>query len=534
MAGREDNVYPTFLETPLTFRILPCAPKLSQTAFTVTALTIINMQQTPELELTDLPWRERICKHDSTKFMKFIQSTPTHGVVHIFTGKSVIRRLFWLLILLAAGGYCFYNILDRIQFLLSNPTTTSTTVVRQETLAFPAVTICNLNIVKRSYLEELGSAGVNISDLLDVDLTCSSCNQSNINVDAEGLNLTRITLEGGHQVEDLILSCYFNGKKCSIDNFTPVLTRLGVCYSFNSGPANISTLTGTGPRFGLQLVVDIEQEEYAATLNADAGIALIVHSQGEPGEPTDAGITIPPGHAARIGLRKKIVRDQSKTSMCRQAHSNDFNFLPDIYEYSMSACLVDKYFTSVAEHCGCIDSSVPARPRRGWLSTLSDCGVAQLCCTFCVFATAPRSGCPSACQYTTYTTTVSYSSFPSEYAIQNYYNFSRELIQQNLLSVSVFFQDFNVEEQTTTDAYGLTALLSDIGGQLGLFLGASVVSVLEFVLWVLDELKDRCVGVNDRKLLRWLRRRILQCKRWEREAKAQLESIELELGRTQD
>ena len=94
-----------------------------------------------------------MCKNDSRKFMKYIESTPTHGVVHIFTGKSIIRRLFWLLIVLVAAGYCLYNISDRIRYLSSNPTSTTTSLVQQASLEFPAVTICNLNSVKRSYLE---------------------------------------------------------------------------------------------------------------------------------------------------------------------------------------------------------------------------------------------------------------------------------------------------------------------------------------------------------------------------------------------
>lgn len=488
-------------------------------------------QESSDHELTDLPWRERICKDDSRKFMKYIQSTPTHGVVHIFTGRSNIRRLFWLLIVLVAGGYCLYNISDRVQHLLRNPTFTSTSIVRKESLEFPAVTICNLNSVKRSYLEDLGSAGVDVSSLTKFNFT--TCSQSDIiNTGEEGLNLSKILREGGHQAEDLIKECYFMGRSCSVENFSAVVTRLGVCYTFNSDRTTISSSIGTGPRFGLQLTLNIEQDEYTNTLNNDAGVALVTHPQEEPGEPTDAGITVPPGHAARVGLTKKVVWDRSNTAVCRRTHEG-FNFLPDSYEYSLSACLVDQFFTAVAEHCRCIDSSAVARPSSGQFANLPDCGVDELCCTFHVFATAARSGCLSACQYTRYSTTISYSSFPAQYAadiLSETANISRDHIQENLLSVSVFFQDFSVEEQTTSDVYGVSALLSDIGGQLGLFLGASVVSILEFFLWLLDEVKDRCVGVNDKKLIRWLHRRLLQCQRWEREAKAQLEI--LEVGRT--
>ena len=325
------------------------------------------------------------------------------------------------------------------------------------------------------------------------------------------------------------------GRRCE-DSFTRVVTRLGVCYSFNSDPTNISSSRAMGPRSGLHLTLNIEQEEYTNTISGDAGVILVIHSQREPGEPTEAGIAIPPGHAARVGLTKKIVRDLSYSS-CRQADSANFNFLPDMYTYSLSACLVDSYFIDIAEKCGCIDSSVLARPSSGQFATLPDCGVKDLCCSLKVFATAPTSSCPSACHYTSFPTTISYSSFPAEYAtdyLSAMTNISRDHIRKNLLSVSVFFQDFTVEEQVTRRVYGLTALLSDIGGQLGLFLGASVVSILEFFVWVLDETKDRCVGVNDRKLGRWLRRRVLQCRKWEKAVEAQLEEMGVTHTKTED
>ena len=34
--------------------------------------------------------------------------------------------------------------------------------------------------------------------------------------------------------------------------------------------------------------------------------------------------------------------------------------------------------------------------------------------------------------------------------------------------------------------------------------------------------------MNDKKLARWVRRRILQCKKWEREAKAELDRLEMD------
>lgn len=40
---------------------------------------------------------------------------------------------------------------------------------------------------------------------------------------------------------------------------------------------------------------------------------------------------------------------------------------------------------------------------------------------------------------------------------------------------------------------------------MGLFLGASIISIMEFVMWLLDEMKDRCFGVSDRKIDHWIK-----------------------------
>ena len=384
-------------------------------------------------------------------------------------------------------------------------------------VAFPVVTLCNLNSIKFSYMAKLlanaseGIDSVSSLDYLDV-FGCDTLDLSELDI-----NFRTLLRDGRHLEKDLVLDCKFMGQDCI---FTPILTRIGYCYEFNGGRNHSPILfaNGTGPRFGMQLTLNIEQDEYLQSFSNEAGAIMVIHPHGEPGEPSDAGITVPPGHGARIGLRKKIIKDASSSSTCKNSDSTkDFNFLFNEYKYSLSACLTDSYFTAVAEKCKCIDSSI-AHPSSGEYATFPDCDVTHLCCNWDVYLNTERSGCTSACRYVAYQASVSYSAFPSKRAaekLSHLLNISKEYIRENLMFVNIFFEDLNVQEVVTADAYGFIALISDIGGELSLFLGASVVTMLEFGVWILDELKDRFVGVNDKRILLWLRRKCTCSKRKE-------------------
>ena len=83
----------------------------------------------------------------------------------------------------------------------------------------------------------------------------------------------------------------------------------------------------------------------------------------------------------------------------------------------------------------------------------------------------------------------------------------------------MYYESQETEVEEIKNAYKFSALLSDIGGLLGLFLGMSVISMLEFGTWFLDEIKDRCFGVNDKKL-----------EEWYDAAEAELEALEMDIN----
>lgn len=451
---------------------------------------------------------QRLFKKDNKYFRKYVENTTAHGVVRIFTGKSIIRRLFWLVVVLGATAGCLNNIIDRIIFLAGQPTSTTVSLNRQPSLTFPAVTVCNLNEFRRDYVNALHP---NLSQVLrDVYYTDpetrngrAECNSEVANfttmANLTSLSLQNLSLVGSDLREQFIQFCSFAGRTCNVSQFAPVFTKLGLCYTFNSGEKEpVMNSNSTGTRSGLTLVLDINQLEYVSSNNFDAGVKVAVHPQSEPPRPDDIGVGVPPGRNAFISIRQREIVDNTRRNCRAESDLSNLNFLANEYNYSISSCRVDCLLTSTSDNCGCNVASDIFPPDNEVYKQRPQCNLTDICCQVEQYRVSQDCDCPSACSSKTYDIFSSYSAFPAQYALSDLNALLREditaLVENDLLSVNVYFETLNIETQTTSDAYGAVALLSDIGGQLGLFLGISVISIMELATWIIDEVKNRVFG----------------------------------------
>lgn len=445
---------------------------------------------------------------DTTVFKEYLKNTTTHGVARIFRSHySIVRRLFWLLVCIGAGIGCLYNCIDRIMLLARRPTSTTTTIRSQIPLTFPAVTICNLNYFTSAGLQsvnlrDVGSTALNI-DPLDPEAVSGCKMNLSSHPESKQVTLEDLNRRASQPLSELVLSCNFQGEPCDLErDFESSILGLGTCYTFNGIRRNPSLKSyGTGSRQGLLLYLNIDQDNYVASGLQDAGIRVSVHPVSEPSQALDQGISVPPGRIAFVGIQEERIINNAMVDCVHSNHIERLNFLLNTYSYSASACLTDCLFSVIANTCSCYHSRTSLPPVNPIYDDIRNCTFSDICCIQEVVNSPMNCTCPSACETIFYDRTTSYSSFPANYVSRLYQDVLGSNLSQNLVGLSVYFRTLSVRNETTVYSYSFVALLSDIGGQLGLFLGISVVSILEFSTWLFDEGVNRlcCLRVSWRK-----------------------------------
>ncbi|RMX47500.1 hypothetical protein pdam_00002209 [Pocillopora damicornis] len=99
--------------------------------------------------------------------------------------------------------------------------------------------------------------------------------------------------------------------------------------------------------------------------------------------------------------------------------------------------------------------------------------------------------CPVACESVEFSAQLSYSRYPANaYAdllLSKRKNLTgtpeenRRFLRDNLLELRIYFESLTYSDVKQVPSYDLYNLLGDVGGQIGLFLGASLLTLVEYL-----------------------------------------------------
>ncbi len=415
-------------------------------------------------------------------------STTTHGYKHIFTEHRVSTALLYVFRLLCLPGFLIL-IISSISAFISIPTATTVYTDHVSSLTFPAVTVCNLNGYNLSYLEEN-----NLTQIVKEAIYKGGERKGDYNKECASFvppgypehTLFKTVHETSQSRDSLIAKCHFLGKTCQPSMFTEYQVPNGKCFTFNGNKeGNPLSVGGSGFRHDLELVLNIQQDKFGGSVNGEVGALVSVHDYDGPALVWESGINVPVGHSAYLAVTNEQIEDRTNRARstkesreCIQPEEAEPFELFTSYNYSFRACRGECITQDLANTCHCLWTNSSGSKYR-------NCNISDICCIYDVLKFTTNCPCPVLCNHTSYKVVPSYSTFPSVAAVNNIadkFNISQETVRNNYLKVHVFYKSLSIVREITERSYSLTELISNIGGNMGLFLGIGIVTVLECIL----------------------------------------------------
>ncbi|XP_072048558.1 acid-sensing ion channel 1-like [Amphiura filiformis] len=433
---------------------------------------------------------------------EFAENTSLHGIARIFQSAGVILKLIWSVIFLAAFGLFIWQFSERVTAYLKFDYNTLVEVEHRSKITFPAVTICNYNRFYNSrvadeYRKHLDRV-LGFADTLDyyeINSENSWGDQSAESWDDE-FDFEEFADQSGFRLNDSLLRCDWKGKKnsCSAHNFTAILIPdYGTCYQFNVDDKDENRLRQNlpGAGHGLSILLDINQEDYTETFKQghhEAGLKFVVHHWNDPPLVETLGLSIPPGFHTYAAVRKKKYESLPKPwGKCISVEDG----------YNKNLCLLDCRLDFIVDKCHCQPLGYDGNTTLCTPEQQEQC-VSKAIQEYRLLGSSEECDCPTPCTEVTYRTSLSMTSFPSDELAEEYqkkystlkntadkdnssFSISEDLkLRKNLVYLDVYFEELSETEFKQVEAMSFSALLSDLGGQMGLFLGMSAITAAEF------------------------------------------------------
>ncbi|EMP24930.1 Amiloride-sensitive cation channel 5 [Chelonia mydas] len=421
-----------------------------------------------------------------------------------------------MLVVLGSITIVAWQIWNRFTNYFSWPTTTSIVVQYVENIEFPAVTFCNLNrfqahaVANLSIVFFLWSIVAGVLRAFTIDKFSQEL--TDFLQGHQNFSIKEFTRNNGFYLNNsTLLECDFFGQPCYPEDFEHVFTEYGNCFTFNHMDLPARRRVSLSGR-GLSLLFDIKQAQFTDDPTfgfLDAGIIYVVHSPKEPPRFDGLGLSTPVGmHAhAAISQQKTVIQEypwgECNPNIKLQHHKI----------YSTYGCLQECKARHIQDKCGCLPFLLPDNVELMGLCTVG----------------THNSTCPVPCEETDYPTTVTYSSFVNEKALKflstklkrspeyvrqwgvecgvgekriktksptsqvSALTIGVKVMRENLVYIDIKYHNLNYKMTRQQKARSVSELLADIGGQLGLFCGASMITVIEIVEYVFTNFCWLCI-----------------------------------------
>ncbi|KAL5250623.1 hypothetical protein ACHWQZ_G016379 [Mnemiopsis leidyi] len=461
-------------------------------------------------------------------FKEFSDGTTAHGVKYIFHpsvhGNFKIVRILFLVVWLVAIAYSLFVIYNAVGNYVGKPTGTKFQVIasnpykeKPASIQFPTISVCSHNLVTKSYfksndgLEELWSEldQWNPDTAENIDF-----NEGSPAAKYKDWTYEKIIAEGG-PANWTFLQCEHFINLCQEvipqpDFFERETTLTGNCFRINPN----GKLRGKGGDYGkMQLMFFADLNEYSDLTRREPqyGYTVVFHDHESYSSTIPSGFWLSPGSIYKVDLSLgKEFREPPPAGSCDPTRVNN-----TYGRYEENSCIAQCRDDVLMEKCGCVHVSpphprnVPDKYYRGCtLEEWATCGLRAYKEWVVEYSNVNKvkteCNCPATCTEIAYKAQLSSSQLSKFYAEEKAaklppgYENAQDVLE-NLLIIDILFTSMQISEIREIVTYGWGNFLGDVGGVLGLFLGASMFTIIEFIQFIVCAVLKGCCGLNDKE-----------------------------------
>lgn len=428
-----------------------------------------------------------------------VESLSIHGLPKLIAASSFWRRLGWLICCIAAFGFFVYFTVDIIRMYQCNATYFKTEKVTKTTMKLPAFTFCNTNHFD-AYIKDKDAP-----KLEKMPHNCSHEDFANEKSKRYFKSACK-TFMGMSKHNSIFANLSKYIKFPDMFSFVP---NYWPCFTMNRN----ATLVQLEPseHYGIRMLLFFNESDYSddgfsqnvSTHLHDVrqGIYIDIHDPAEHLHQLQ-GITLPTGYHTHIALRRT-----NTTRKAAPFRSNCYNDEEESYtkvitgKHLVSNCFYSCALLAIYNTCGNIPAYLKAfMPEDKYppIQNISE-NLMQNCSRNATRnKTVENCGCRMPCKQITYETKVIQNPWPQSWQTNYLRPVLSEMInipeaqidvamlKKYLIFVSIYYDDFTETVITEKEFYELSKIVSDFGGQMGMFLGASFLSLIEIICLLLS------------------------------------------------
>lgn len=470
-------------------------------------------------------------------FKKWMDMSTAHALPRIFKIEVTIPiKIFWTIVMLFCWAWAFYFIIIALIKFFSYPTNSNSANLSEMPTNFPAIDVCNVNpydgnsaifatVTETQASDDTPDSSDGSSydgssyddDSSDRSVywrAASTASTTYTNITSQN-NLALIALENraqnnasfnlaqyGYNITSMLLSCRFKGVTCSASDFTMYHNFYhGNCYRFN-GDNGKGVLQSNKPgwRYGLQLELYTGDNGVYNTIN---GFRILIHNNSDTIVfPEDSGVPVAPGEMTELAISRlnttilpapynDCIDDFTKSEyqyLVQQSTTiQQMKNVLKLSSYDQNICnklCLQKY---IYDTCKCTSFALPA-----YFTNQTGLGCNSQNETNCVpkaelefYSGTGLTSCKAQCFDSCGSWTYKVKSYHANYPSQHYYNqiSNPTLTKENYINyvahVRIYYTEMSYDWSYQTPNCQIVDLFGIIGGQLGLFMGISMLSVCE-------------------------------------------------------